>query len=129
MKKEVNKFVFKYKRNETGVTITKVTDARGDVVIPFGIDDLPVTSIGDWAFAGCSRLTGMTIPDSVTHIGGAFEDCTKLMSVPCGKQKFLQHEAFRLANVRDGQSSICQKTVCNGDVQKTTMTENSKRKD
>jgi hypothetical protein len=41
-----------------------------------------VTSIADFAFQGCSGLTGVTIPDSVTVIGeGAFYDCTRLTSV------------------------------------------------
>ena len=41
-----------------------------------------VTSIGDYAFAGCSGLTEITISDGVTSIGkGAFSDCTSLTSV------------------------------------------------
>ncbi len=40
------------------------------------------TSIGDFAFAGCTNLTGVTIPDSVTAIGwAAFSGCTSLTSV------------------------------------------------
>ena len=41
-----------------------------------------VTSIGDGAFDGCSGLTSITIPGSVTSIGdGAFDSCSGLTSV------------------------------------------------
>ena len=47
------------------------------VAIPDG-----VTSIGDWTFYGCRGLTSVTIPDSVTSIGNhAFYNCDSLTNM------------------------------------------------
>ena len=49
----------------------------GELIIPDG-----VTSIGDYAFSGCTSLTSVTIPDSVTSIGDyAFRYCASLTSI------------------------------------------------
>ncbi len=53
-----------------------------DIVIPSTYNDLPVTSIGRYAFYNCSSLTSVTIGNSVTSIGyRAFEDCSSLTGV------------------------------------------------
>lgn len=54
-----------------------------DSVIP---SDGSVTSIGDYAFYNCSRLTSITISDNVTSIGSAaFWGCSELTNIIIGK--------------------------------------------
>lgn len=53
-----------------------------DLVIPETYNDLPVVGISKSAFSGCSHLTSVTIPASVTSIGrGAFSGCSGLTSM------------------------------------------------
>ena len=63
------------------------TFVSGDVVIPDTINETNVTSVGDWSFSSCDRLTNLTIPRSVTNIGnGAFYNCHGLenFTIPNG---------------------------------------------
>ncbi len=55
--------------------------ADGTIIIPSTYNNLPVTSIGDYAFINCTSLKGITIPDSVKELGDyAFGRCANLTS-------------------------------------------------
>ena len=58
----------------------------GHVIIPekitYAEKQYPVTCIGNDAFSGCTGLTSVTIPNSMTSIGtGAFYGCSNLTAV------------------------------------------------
>ena len=56
--------------------------------------DGSVTSIGEWAFHGCSGLTSITIPDSVTSIGeGVFYGCNSLIRITVASGNPVYHSA------------------------------------
>ena len=73
---------YTYTTSNGQLTITRYTGPGGAVVIPATINGRPVTRIGDYAFSQKSAITSVTIPTSVTRIGGgAFVYCTGLTSI------------------------------------------------
>ena len=74
-----------YSNDENGVLYnkekTRLIQCPGGLSGTYAIPD-SVTSIGDYAFYGCSSLTSIIIPDSVTSIGNrAFCGCSSLTSI------------------------------------------------
>ena len=64
---------------------TSITTANIPASVTYNSVSYSVTSIGNNAFAYCSGLTSVTIPNSVTSIGkGAFSGCSGLTSVTIG---------------------------------------------
>ena len=78
----------KYELNEDGesYSVVGIDNATAtEIVVPKFYNKKPVTSIGEWAFANCSSLISVTIPNSVTSIGEcAFYYCDSLTSVIIG---------------------------------------------
>lgn len=70
--------------NQVTITHCKI-GATGTMNIPATIGGIPVTAIGNDAFAQCRFLTSVTIPSSVTAIGNtAFYLCSGLTSASIG---------------------------------------------
>ena len=93
---------FFYKKNLTDLTIGNTVTTLGDYAF-YGCSGLTaitilgsVTSIGSSAFYGCSGLTAITIPGSVTSIGDkAFEGCRGLTAINIpGSVKSIGSSAF-----------------------------------
>lgn len=57
-------------------------ELSGNIVIPSTHNGLPVYEIGEYAFDGCTGITGITVEDGIEVIwDGAFANCTSLESV------------------------------------------------
>jgi len=75
-------FPFEYIIRNDEVYIASCNKELKSVVIPSEINGYPVTTIGSCAFQSCTRLTSVTIPNSVTSIDkSAFYGCVKLVEI------------------------------------------------
>jgi hypothetical protein len=79
--------------------VTNSPNASGNIVVASTYNGYPVTGIEFGAFAGCTSLTNVTIPNSVTTIGNSvFSGCTSLTNVILGS---------RVTHIGNGAFSGC----------------------
>lgn len=75
-----NEFIFDIIDGKKEYRVVSVKEVfNNDLIIPSEYNNLPVTEIGERAFAGESKIVSVYIPDSITVIGReAFDDCRNL---------------------------------------------------
>lgn len=105
------------------VTFDMSNPYTDEVIIPSFINygnDYTVNAIGQDAFADCSDLTSITIPNSVTSIGlRAFQSCSKLNSITIpnsvttiGSEAFYGCTGLTSITIPNSVTSIGSKAFC-----------------
>ncbi len=97
------------------------TEASGALTIPDTIEGSPVTSIADYAFAQCTSLTAVTIPEGVTSIGNfGFFRCIEMHTITIpetvigiGSSAFASCSSLAAITIPDGITSIAGFTFYN----------------
>ena len=106
--------------SDSTVELTNESSCRGheSITIPEKVriegKVYTVTSIGYWAFYGCSSLTSINIPEGVTSIGyEAFRECSSLTSIKIpegvtsiGESAFERCRSLTSINIPKGVTSI-----------------------
>lgn len=125
-----------YNLNDAELTAEVVSggDYTGEIVIPASVTYnqkiYSVTTIGDYAFQGCTGLTNITIPNSVTSIGTfAFAGCRNLTSITIpnntssiGKKAFNNCIGLTSIIVESGNSIYDSRNNCNAIIETATNT-------
>ncbi len=79
--------------------------ALSDITIPESYNDIPITTIKKDAFSGCSNITSIRIPKSITYVGStAFENCSQLSEIYISnKDAVIASNAFNGCPIKSAQ--------------------------
>lgn len=81
----VNGIKYRYKADGTAIVMANTPKYSGDIVIPETISynehTYTVTTLDLDAFAHCTEMTSITLPNSLKTIGISFNECTGLKSI------------------------------------------------
>ena len=96
------------------IAISRYTGSAAELTIPDTIDGRPVTVIGREAFYGCSELTAVYLPQSLTRVEAeAFYGCTKLRQADLpegvtylGNRAFCECRSLIRMNIPEGATAI-----------------------
>lgn len=97
--------------DDGSVEIRSYTGHRRYITVPEIIENRLVSSIGDFAFSGDTKLREIQLPDSINHIGqSAFEGCSNLVSVNIPDsvteiESYTFKDNVRLSYIEIGQNS------------------------
>ena len=90
---------------EDSLIVTACDKNAEAVRIPQAIDGIPVTTVGEHAFEGCTALREVTLPESMhTVLASAFRGCTALTKISCAPNTYFGICAF------SGCSALCEIT-------------------
>ena len=102
-----------------GFIFGAISSSYNEDYIPSSLKKVTITnatSIGNSAFANCSSLTNISLPDSLTSVGtGAFSNCSKLKYNASNDLKYLGNENNPYVYLADTiKESITTATIENG---------------
>ena len=99
---------FRFSTDYKTAEISGLGKAEGDIVLPDTYRGVPVTRIGDRAFASKSRLTGIVMSDNIVSVGAsAFYNCTFLKNVTFSKNlKTIGERAFQSCRLLEGNLNL-----------------------
>ncbi|MBR6339739.1 MAG: leucine-rich repeat domain-containing protein, partial [Alloprevotella sp.] len=134
---EINGICYELDTNTMTASVTYLDypdTYAGDITIPASVTydgtTYSVTSIGRWAFANCSGLTSITIPNSVTSIGeAAFIYCEGLTSITIpasvtsiGESAFSYCTSLTSIKVEAGNTTYDSRDNCNAIIETASNT-------